>query len=174
MNRFTWPLGIVIVTGMASAFAQPGPPGGSSRGGPAGGPRGGPGSPGGAVPPMPVIEVLDADHNHVISAGELKNATSALLTLDKNRDGQLTENEFGPQAAGAMGRGQARPIGNGRKVGGATSGQSTREQLTPQRTNDKWTTRGTRRKRARATTESVSDGRTCHGIRHGQRRKAQS
>jgi hypothetical protein len=45
---------------------------------------------------MPVIEALDVDRNHVISADELKNATSALLTLDKNRDGQLTENEFGP------------------------------------------------------------------------------
>lgn len=102
MKRFSWTLGIMIVAGMASAFAQP--PGG--RGGPGGGQGGGPGrGPRGARPPMPIIDVLDADHDHVISADELKNATKSLLTLDKNNDGKLTENEFGPGAANARGRG---------------------------------------------------------------------
>ena len=94
MKRYPWLFGIMIVTGMTTAIAQPGPPGGLGKGGPGGGLRGGPG-PSGALPPMPVIEALDVDRNHVISADELKNATLALLTLDKNRDGQLTENEFG-------------------------------------------------------------------------------
>ena len=43
---------------------------------------------------MPIIDVLDADHDHEISATELKNATASLLTLDKNKDGKLTEEEF--------------------------------------------------------------------------------
>ena len=46
---------------------------------------------------MPVMEVLDADHDGVISAAELKNATAALKTLDKNKDGKLTEDELRPQ-----------------------------------------------------------------------------
>lgn len=116
MKRFTWSLEIVIATGMATAFAQP--PGGPGRTGQTGGPRGGPGGP---LPPMPVIEVLDVDRDHVISATELKNATAALLTLDKNRDGQLTENEFGPQLAGNGGRGQTGPNGTGRKLAAGRS-----------------------------------------------------
>ena len=107
MKRMTWTLGIMIAAGVATAVAQP--PAG--RGGPGGGVPGG--GPGGGRPPMPVIEVLDADHDHVISASELKNATSSLLTLDKNNDGKLTENEFGPRAGGG-GRGQGGPQGGGR------------------------------------------------------------
>jgi len=98
MKRMTWALGILVAAGMATAVAQP-PGGPGGRGGPGGGP-------GGMRPPA-VIEALDADHDHVISADELKNATASLLTLDKNNDGKLTVNEFGPQAGGqAGGRGQ--------------------------------------------------------------------
>lgn len=48
-------------------------------------------------PPPPVIGALDANHDRVISAEELANATAALKTLDKNNDGQLTNEELRPQ-----------------------------------------------------------------------------
>ena len=110
MKRISWTLGVLVAASVATAVAQP--PGG--RGGPGGGPRGG-------RPPMPVIEVLDADHDHVISADELKNATASLLTLDKNNDGRLTENEFGPEGGRpGAGRGQGGPPGGGRSADGPT------------------------------------------------------
>ncbi|MGC3957240.1 MAG: EF-hand domain-containing protein [Verrucomicrobiota bacterium] len=69
---------------------------------PAGGPRpprgeegGGPGGPG-HRPPPPVIVVLDANHDGVIDAAEIANASQALLTLDKDGDGQLTREELRP------------------------------------------------------------------------------
>ena len=130
MKRLSWVLGVVIATGFATALAQP-PGGPGGRAGTGGPPNGGP--PGGR-PPMPVIEVLDADRDHVISANELKNATTSLLTLDRNHDGKLTENEFGGQGGG---RGQVALRGNGgvgrrpqpiepaeRRPGGLGSGQN--------------------------------------------------
>ena len=58
----------------------------------------GPGGPGGPGhrPPPPVIAVLDANHDGVIDAAEIANASKALLTLDKNGDGQLTMDELRP------------------------------------------------------------------------------
>lgn len=56
---------------------------------------GGPGGPG-HRPPPPVIAVLDANHDGVIDASEIANASKALLTLDKNGDGQLTIDELRP------------------------------------------------------------------------------
>jgi hypothetical protein len=47
-------------------------------------------------PPPPVIGVLDANHDGVIDATEIANASAALLTLDKNSDGQLTREELRP------------------------------------------------------------------------------
>jgi hypothetical protein len=64
--------------------------------GPAGGP-GGPGGPGGhRHPPLPVVSVLDANHDGVIDATEIANASAALKTLDANGDGVLTTNEYLP------------------------------------------------------------------------------
>lgn len=45
----------------------------------------------------PVLNALDADHDGVISAAEIANAPAALLTLDKNGDGQLTPDELRPR-----------------------------------------------------------------------------
>lgn len=71
----------------ATMIAQDGPP-----------PAGGPGGPGvnGHRPPPPVIAVLDANHDGVLDAGEIANASAALLKLDKNGDGQLTPEELRP------------------------------------------------------------------------------
>ena len=45
-------------------------------------------------PPPPVIGALDADHNGMVSAEELTNATEALKKLDKNGDGELSMDEL--------------------------------------------------------------------------------
>src|SRR2546425_3114308 len=45
----------------------------------------------------PVLSTLDADHNKEISADEIKAAPTALLKLDKNHDGKLTEDEVTPR-----------------------------------------------------------------------------
>jgi hypothetical protein len=78
------------------------PPGGDHpyrQGGP-GGPRGpgGPGGPGGRrmMPPSPLMEALDANHDGIIDANEIANASAALKTLDKNGDGKLTPDELRP------------------------------------------------------------------------------
>lgn len=57
--------------------------------------QGGPGM-NGHRPPPPVIAVLDANHDGMIDAAEIANASAALLTLDKNGDGQLTPEELRP------------------------------------------------------------------------------
>jgi hypothetical protein len=59
----------------------------------------------------------------VISAEELKNASAALTTLDKNNDGKLTEDEYRPQGGG--GRGPDGPLG-GAPGHGPTDGSAGR------------------------------------------------
>ncbi len=73
-----------------------GPPGGGGPGGP-GGP-GGQGGPGGRhrPPPLPIVMALDANHDGVIDADEIANASAALKSLDKNGAGKLTANEYLP------------------------------------------------------------------------------
>ena len=67
----------------------------SNDGPPAGGPPGGGPGMGGHRPPPPlVIGALDANHDGVIDADEIANASAALKALDKNGDGKLTRDEF--------------------------------------------------------------------------------
>lgn len=89
MNRIALIL-LAAATCTLSAIAQP--PGG--RGG-----RGegrGPGGPDSGPPTSPIVEALDVDKDGVISSSELDNATAALKTLDKNADGQLSDEEVRP------------------------------------------------------------------------------
>ena len=48
----------------------------------------------------PVLAALDADHDGEISPSEIKNAPAALLLLDRNSDGRITEDEVLPPARG--------------------------------------------------------------------------
>lgn len=47
----------------------------------------------------PILAAVDADHDGTISAAELKAAPAALKSLDKNGDGQLTQDELRPAFA---------------------------------------------------------------------------
>ena len=119
MKRSMWTFSILFVFGVATALAQPpagtdSPPGGQGRG---------PGAPGGGRPPSPVIEALDTDRDSVISVEELKNAATSLVTLDKNKDGKLTDDEYRPQG-GRPGSGGAPggPGGGGQRGPGGPGG----------------------------------------------------
>ena len=47
-------------------------------------------------PRSPLVEALDANHDGIIDSSEIANASTELLTLDKNHDGQLTPDEYRP------------------------------------------------------------------------------
>lgn len=48
-------------------------------------------------PPSPIMEALDRNHDGVLSSAEISGATAALLELDTNKDGQLTQEELRPK-----------------------------------------------------------------------------
>ena len=67
-------------------------------------------------PPPPIIAVLDANHDGVIDAKEIANASKALLQLDKDGDGKLTFEELCPPPPDDFGgpppfEGEGRPPG---------------------------------------------------------------
>ncbi|HSY42925.1 MAG TPA: hypothetical protein VK811_03380 [Candidatus Acidoferrum sp.] len=47
-------------------------------------------------PPLPLLKALDVNHDGIIDSNEIANASAELLTLDKNHDGQLTQDEYLP------------------------------------------------------------------------------
>jgi len=60
---------------------------------------GGPGFPGGPMGMMqmlPLMKVLDTDHDGTLSASEIANASKALVQLDKNGDGIISSEEMRP------------------------------------------------------------------------------
>lgn len=63
------------------------------------GPGNGPGGFNGRrpLPPSPLMEALDTNHDGIIDANEIANAPAALKKLDKNGDGKLTPDELRPQ-----------------------------------------------------------------------------
>jgi len=69
----------------------------------------GPGGRGGRFPSS-LMQVLDADGDGELSAKEIENATAALKTLDKDKNGKLTRQELAP-AFGQPG-GQRQGAGN--------------------------------------------------------------
>src|ERR1017187_5296091 len=86
----------------ADEFRPPRPngPPGNEQGGPNANQQGGPQGDRQAghhrPPPLPILQTLDANHDGVIDASEIANASAALKTLDKNGDGKLTKDEFLP------------------------------------------------------------------------------
>lgn len=129
MQRFALALAFVAVTGTTYLLAQqagapPGPP-------PP--PRGEQGEPGQGRPRSPLMEALDTDKNGTLSADEIKNSAASLAKLDKNGDGQLTQDEIrpprpegnnGPGSNNGPGRGQGqRPGQGGPGQGGPGEGQ---------------------------------------------------
>ena len=46
-----------------------------------------------AAPPL-LVATLDANHDGIIDAGEIANASQALKSLDKNADGRLSREEL--------------------------------------------------------------------------------
>ena len=95
--------------------------GGGDRGGREGGGRegGGRGGPGGGADAMmrlmPVLIALDADKDGKISRAEIDNASAALRTLDKNKDGSLDADEMRPDFSGfERSGGRGGPDGGGR------------------------------------------------------------
>jgi hypothetical protein len=98
---------LTIAIGLAAtihlAQAQPGGPGGFG------------GPPGGGRPPMPpIMTALDTNTNGVIEAGEIANASTALLTQDKNSDGKLSADELQPQKPAGGNGTQFTPPGGGK------------------------------------------------------------
>ena len=96
----------LIVNAQDAGGPGPGPRGDRpyrDQGGP-----GGPGGPGGMgprhMPPPPLMEALDANHDGVIDAAEIANASAALKSLDKNGDGKLTQDELRPHRPQGAGR----------------------------------------------------------------------
>ena len=84
---------LLVATASSVLLAQqPPPPDDNQQGG---GQQGGQGH---RPPPPPVVvRVLDTDHDGVVSAEEIANASTSLLTLDKDGDGQLTRQELCPR-----------------------------------------------------------------------------
>lgn len=78
-----------------------------SDSGPGPGPGGPPGGRGHRPPPLPIMISLDTNHDGVLDANEIANASAALLTQDKNGDGKLTREEYMP----APPNGKAPPAG---------------------------------------------------------------
>src|ERR1700733_12236862 len=47
-------------------------------------------------PPLPIVQALDVNHDGVIDADEIANASAELKTLDKNGDGFLAGDKYLP------------------------------------------------------------------------------
>jgi len=100
MRRLTIGLAVAVAVALLGYAAVGQPPGGQER--QERGQRdrqterGRPGRGGFAVPGFPLMTALDADRDGEISAAEMKNAAAALQKLDKDGNGRLTRDEFGP------------------------------------------------------------------------------
>jgi len=78
-------------------------------------------TPPGMMQRIPVLRVLDADQDEVVSAEEIANAPSALASLDADKDGALTSAELLP-SFGGPGGGRGTRGGPGGSRGGGPGG----------------------------------------------------
>ena len=51
----------------------------------------------------PILEALDLNHDGILDANEIAKASESLKKLDKNGDGQLTQDELRPMRPGGPG-----------------------------------------------------------------------
>lgn len=79
-----------LTAGLSAQTAPTDGPHGPGRGGP-----GGPGGPGGRHG-GPIIRVIDADKDGVISPAEISSAPGLIATLDANSDGVVSADELHP------------------------------------------------------------------------------
>src|SRR5258706_9529091 len=88
---------LILTLGLGATallVAQDAPP-------PGGGGRPHRGGPHHRPPPPAIIAALDSNHDGIIDATEIANASAVLMSLDKNGDGQLTPDAFvGPRPEG--------------------------------------------------------------------------
>lgn len=70
-------------------------------------------NPFGRRPPSPIIFAIDKDRNRQFSKEELTNASKSLLSLDRNRDGELSSEELRPRFGG---RGRGGPGGMNKRL----------------------------------------------------------
>ena len=77
------------------------------------------------APPPLVVATLDANHDGIIDAAEIKNSVAALKSLDKNADGKLTTAELRrPRPARPAGAApQPRPMQKRSRSEGSETGQ---------------------------------------------------
>ena len=108
MRRVTAGTTAITTVAIIAAFVMGQPPDRPGERGPGG--RGGP-------PPHPVLEALDADGDHDISAQEIENAAAALKKLDRNGDGKLMHDELHPFGPGGPRRGGPRGPDDGERGG---------------------------------------------------------
>ena len=80
-------------------------------------PQRGPRGEGGRPPGSPVVAAIDLNHDGVIDTSELNAASQSLAKLDKNSDGKLTGDEFGPGRP--PGGPEAQPVSDDAKADGA-------------------------------------------------------
>lgn len=83
----------------------------------------GPGADGPRRPVPPLMAALDTNHDGVIDADEIKNASAALLKLDKNGDGKLTMDELRPPRPDGADGNQRGPQVRGDDRNGPPDGQ---------------------------------------------------
>lgn len=113
MSARLWTRSLAVATLLlipTAALAQGGGP--PPQGGRPGGMRGGPG---GAMGHGPLMEVIDRNHDGVLSAEEIRGASQALQSLDRDHNGRIDRSELRPNLAGR---------GNANRQGGRMAGRA--------------------------------------------------
>jgi outer membrane protein assembly factor BamB len=123
-----------LIAKLAEAGGGGGGRGGPGGGGPGGRGQGGPGGPGGGFDPAAAFGRLDADKDGKLTKKELEGNPMAdrFAEVDKNKDDNITQEEFQESMRAMMGRGGRGPGGPGGGGRGPGRGEDNRPKR-PQR-----------------------------------------